>query len=89
MVSELNLEEQTLVADHSLLRTIAEQTGAQMATPDCLDSIAIWIAGRDDIRTIVHSHNVSTPVFHLWWVLALLVVMLAAEWAVRKYYSEI
>ena len=89
VVSELNLEEQTLVADHSLLRTIAEQSGAQMATSDCLDSIAVLIAGRDDIRAIVHSHNVSTPVFHLWWVLALLVVMLAAEWAVRKYYSEI
>lgn len=85
-VEEVNLEEVSLVADHALLNTLAATTGGAMLTPDDIDQLPALLAARDDIRSVIYSHTRYTDMMHLPWVLVLLVLLLAAEWALRKYY---
>lgn len=88
VVSELNLEEVCLTADHALLHTLAQVSGGRMALPTQLDSIVSWLDSRDDLKTVIRSRNADSPLLNLWWVLALIVLLFGAEWVIRKYNCE-
>lgn len=85
VVEELNLEGIRLEADHVLLSTIADATGAQMLAPDSLDRLPELLRQRDDLKTVLHPHVSHTPLMDFPWLFVLFVVLLAVEWAVRKY----
>ena len=85
-VEATDLEELTLVADHALLYTLASTTGGAMLSADSLERLPQLLAQRDDIKSVIYSHTRYTDLMHLPWVLVALVLLLAAEWWLRKYY---
>ncbi len=85
IVEELNLEELNLEADHTLLATLAATTGAQMLTPDSLDQLPQLLEARTDLKTVVYPHTRYTDLLNLPWLFLLLILLLSAEWAIRKY----
>ena len=89
VVSHTNIEAVNLTADHSLLYTIASQSDGRMVDAHNIDSIALWLNNRDDIKTVIHRHTINTPIVNMWWVFVLILLLLSAEWALRKYYQEI
>lgn len=86
VVEELNLEELNLTADHTLLATLSSTTGGQMLTPDQLEQLPQLLKERDDLKTVVYSHTRYTELLNLPWLFVLLVLLLAVEWGVRKYF---
>jgi len=89
VVSEADIEGADITADNTLLQTLAKQSGGRMVSPHELDSLGDWLLGRDDVKTIIHSHNVNRSLLNLWWILLLIFILLGVEWVVRKYNSEI
>ena len=85
-VEALNLEQRTLVADHNLLRTISTTTGGEMYTPDQLSSLRSQLS---TLKSTIYSHTRYAELLRLPWVLALIVLLLAAEWVLRKYHGEL
>lgn len=85
IVEELRLEQANLTADHTLLSTIAQTTGAQMLLPAQTARLKELLDARDDIKTLLYSHTRYTDLLNLPLLFILLVLLLAAEWAVRKY----
>ena len=85
-VEALNLEQRTLVADHNLLRTISTTTGGEMYTPDQLSSLRSQLS---TLKSTIYSHTRYAELLRLPWVLALIVLLLAAEWVLRKYQGEL
>lgn len=85
VVSGSDVEGSNLTADHTLLQTMARQSGGRVASPHELDSLADWLLASDDIKTVIHSHTVNHSMFNLWWIVLLLMVLFGTEWAVRKY----
>lgn len=85
IVEELRLEQANLTADHTLLSTIAQTTGAQMLMPGETSQLRQLLDDRDDIKTLLYSHTRYTNLLNLPLLFILLVLLLAAEWAVRKY----
>lgn len=86
VVEELSLEELNLEADHTLLSTIANTTGAQMLTADQSSLLPQLLGSRGDLKTVVYQHTRYTEFLNLPWLFVLLVLLLAIEWAVRKYF---
>ena len=86
VVEQLNLEQLNLTADHSLLNTIARTTGAVMLQPDQCSSLPQLLQQRDDLKSVVYSHTRYTELLNLPLIFILLVLLLAAEWALRKYF---
>lgn len=84
IVEDINLEQVNHVADHALLNTIAQTTGAQMLYPDQLDQLPQLLAERDDLKSIVYAHTRYTELLNLPLIFILIVLLLAAEWALRK-----
>ena len=85
IVEALDLEQLNMVADHTLLNTIAQTTGAQMLSPHDADKLSDLLTDRDDMKSIIYTHKQYTPLLDLPLLFILIVLLLAIEWAGRKY----
>lgn len=84
-VEDFDMEAVTLMADHALLRTLAHTTGGAVVAPDSLSLLPALLRQRDDIKTLISSHMRYDELLQLPWLLALLLLLLSAEWVTRKY----
>lgn len=89
MVEDANLEDLNLEANHALLNTLAVTTGGKMLYPKQLSQLPDLLKKRGDITPIIYSHQHYSELVHLPLVFILLVLLLGAEWALRKYNGEI
>ena len=85
-VEALNLEQLSLVADHNMLRTISATTGGEMYYPSQIPDL---ISRLSAIKPIIYTHTRYAEFLHLPLVLILIIVLLAAEWVLRKYHGEL
>ena len=85
-VEALNLEQRSLVADHNLLRTISATTGGEMYYPSQIPDL---ISRLSAIKPIIYTHTRYAEFLHLPLVLILIIVLIAAEWVLRKYHGEL
>lgn len=85
-VEAQHLEQSTLTADHSLLRTLSATTGGRMYSPSELDALRDELAS---IKPVIYTHTRHSELLGLPLVLALILLLLAAEWVLRKYHGEI
>lgn len=85
-VEVLNLEQRTLVADHNLLHTISATTGGETYHPTQLSALISQLSA---LKPTIYSHTHYAELLRLPWVLALVILLLAAEWVLRKYHGEL
>jgi len=85
-IEALNLEMQRTAADHGLLATVASLTGGHTFAPsqvaDLSDSLAT-------IKPTIYTHTRYAEFLRLPLVLVLIILLLAAEWVLRKYHGEL
>lgn len=89
VVEALNLEALNLVADHSLLNTLAQTTGGAMLYPQQIDQLPQLLKQRSDMQPVIYSHTRYTQLLNLPLIFILIVLLLGVEWIVRKYNGEI
>ena len=83
-VNVLNLETYNTTADHSLMNNLATRHKGEMYYPGQLDALANAILQRDDIKTIAYSHKRYTDLINLFYILAIILTLMSAEWFLRK-----
>lgn len=86
-VEALGLESRSLVADHTLLRTIANTTGGQMFYPSQLNELNSELLA--NLKPVIYSHTRYADLVSLPFVLILILLLLVAEWGIRKYNGEV
>ncbi len=85
-VEALHLEQANLTADHSLLSTISSITGGEMYYPDQLSTLNSQLSS---LKPVIYTHTRFSELLNLPWVLILIIILLGAEWVLRKYHGEI
>ena len=85
-VEASNLEQQRLNADHSLLATISTLTGGELYSPAQLRTLNSQLL---TLKPTIYTHTLYAEFLRLPLVLVLILLMLAAEWILRKYQGEI
>ena len=83
-VIPLNVESMNTVANHTLLFNLAERHKGKMVYPNQLDQIQQLLASHDDFKTIVYTQKRYTELVSFFPVLLLLLLLLSAEWFIRK-----
>lgn len=83
-IMPINVETLNTVANQSLMYNLAVRHDGTMVYPADMAKIEEFLANREDIKTISYSQKRFTDLVNLWWVLALIVLLLAAEWFIRK-----
>lgn len=85
-VEALNLEQRSIVANHNLLRTISATTGGELYYPDQLSALNDQLSS---IKPTIYTHTRYAEFLQLPIVLILIILLLAAEWVLRKYHGEL
>ena len=80
----LNVEAMNMVANHVLLNNMAVRHKGKMVYPDQLDQIEQMLDSRDDLKTIAYTQKRYTDLVSYVPFLMLLLLLLSAEWFLRK-----
>ncbi len=83
-IMPLNVESLNTIADHQLLYNIAKTHGGELFYPKELNNLLEKINNRDDIKSVVYAHNTLSDLIHLKWIFFLLLLLLSAEWFIRR-----
>jgi len=83
-VSTKKLENLNTMADHNLLYNLAQKHGGEMVYPGQMDELAEKIKNREDIKTITYYQKRFSELLNLPFLLGLIMLLLSAEWFIRK-----
>jgi len=83
-IMPLNVESLNTIADHQLLYNIAKTNGAELFYPNELEKLLEKINSRDDIKSVAYTHDTLSDLINLKWIFFLLLLLLSAEWFIRK-----
>ncbi len=85
LVREVKIEFLNSVADHRILRTIAENSGGQFFFSNQFDELSSHIRNRDDMVTVVYQEKEYDDLIDYKWLFVIIVLLFAVEWFVRKF----
>lgn len=84
-VSPITIEQSKTQADHELLKLWSIQRGGEPYYPNQLAGLQDALNNRSDVHSIVHQRKTFSSWLEQWWPLVLGIVLLSAEWFIRKY----
>ncbi len=87
-VQPIEKELYDLTADHGLLRRIAAEYDGRALAPDEISQLPDWIRSNEKIRTLLYETSSTEPAIHLKWFFFVLLILLGAEWFLRKYWGS-
>ncbi|MFD2866188.1 hypothetical protein [Mucilaginibacter antarcticus] len=88
-VKPLNLEIRQSAANHQLLRNIAQQSGGKFMKPSEIDQLANLIKKNENIKTLVYEDKHYSDMIDVKWIFGLILLLLSAEWFLRKREGEV
>jgi hypothetical protein len=84
VVKPLNFEFTDVVANHSLLFSLAQNSGGKMIYPNQINSLAQELLADNNIANISYSHKTVTDLLKWKWIFFLIIGLLTIEWFLRK-----
>ncbi|HVW97925.1 MAG TPA: hypothetical protein VHA56_18285 [Mucilaginibacter sp.] len=88
-VKPLNLEMRQTAANHQLLNTISRQSGGRMLQPAQTAELAKLIRKDENVKTVVYEDKRYHDIIDVKWMFVVILVLLTAEWFLRKREGEI
>ncbi len=84
-ISPVQLESIDLTADYNLMYQLAANSGGAIFPLERSEEIINIIKASDTIKPVIYSINKSESVINLKWLFVVLLLLLSAEWFLRKY----
>ena len=88
-VSEIKTEAENLIANSNIMSKIASQTGGGAYGPGDIEALGKALLDNESIRPVVYSDTTTAPLLSFKWMFVLIVLLLSAEWFLRKYWGTI
>jgi hypothetical protein len=86
-VVEQQAELQNLTADFDLLRKLSANTGGEFYHGNEIANLQATLQ-KTEARSIIHTEETYDSVINLKWVFWLLLILVSAEWFLRKYHGS-
>ncbi|MEQ8707209.1 MAG: hypothetical protein RIC19_24970 [Phaeodactylibacter sp.] len=86
-IQPIQLEQYETTANHNTLRLLSKQYGGAVFYPDAIPEIAAAIRGRDTVKPVIYETAQTQPVLNFKWLFGLLLLLLVAEWGMRRYFG--
>lgn len=84
-ISPLQLEELRTVADHKVMYQLAAQHGGQMYHANDFNKIADDLLAKNVLKPVLYDTFLTESAINLKWIFFLILLLLSAEWFLRKY----
>ena len=86
-IQPIQLELYETTADHALLRALSYQLNGSMVNPDNMMSLADTILAKN-LKPVMYTVNKTQTVLNLKWIFGILILLLAVEWFLRRYFGS-
>ncbi len=86
-IQPIQLELFQTTADHRLLRLVSEKYGGQFLRPDQVSSVPQLLEDLGTVKPIIYQTAQTRSVINLRWIFFLLLLLLALEWGLRRYFG--
>lgn len=86
-VQPVQVELYETTANHNLLRLLSDKYGGAVVYPNNMSSIADLIEQKGTVKPVIYETAKTRPVIHLKWIFFLLLLLLTAEWFMRRYFG--
>lgn len=83
-IKPLTAEFQQTIANHQLLGHLAAETNGQIYFPDQLDQLQKQLLDKTQLKTLSYEDRKYEELINLKWLFALILLLLSAEWFLRK-----
>lgn len=87
-VRSIQLELYNLTANHSVLKSLAEQNGGKLLYMNDLDGLFNSIKENSSVKPVLYETKKNKLILNLQWILAVLILLLIAEWFLRRFYGS-
>ncbi len=84
LVNALQAEFTETIANHQMLQLLASKTGGAVFSAARLDELTKTISDRNDIKPVSYSQKRLTDMINLKWIFVLIMLLISAEWLLRK-----
>jgi hypothetical protein len=84
-IAPLQLEELRTVADHKVMYQLAAEHGGQMYHTNDFDKIADELLAKNVLKPVLYDTFLTESAINLKWIFFLVLILLSAEWFMRKY----
>jgi len=86
-VQSIQLEIFETTADHRLLNLLSSKNGGQVVYPENMEKLAEMINAKGFAKPVLYDTVKTQSLIHLKWIFFLLLVLLTAEWFMRRYFG--
>jgi hypothetical protein len=86
-IQPIQLEQYETTADHNTLRLLSKQYGGAVFYPQAISQIPTAIRDRDTVKPVIYETAQTQPVINFKWLFAILLILLALEWGLRRYFG--
>lgn len=88
IVEDVSLESLATNADHNLLKLMSDASSGKFYSLNGMDQLLKDIGKRDDIVTISYEETDYSDLIDWKWIFALVALLLAIEWFLRRYFGS-
>lgn len=86
LVTQSDIESENLVADHNILRTLSNENNGDFVNYKNIIELRKSLENKGLVNKVVSTEELKDFI-NLRWILILLIVFAAIEWALRKYFG--
>ena len=87
-VQPIELELYSTTANHGLLKTLSTQSGGKMLSPGEISGLAAALRDSPYAKPVIYETVSTNALINYRWLFALLILMLTAEWFMRRYFGS-
>ncbi len=87
-IQTVEVERYVLEADHGLLRQLSARYGGELLFPAQLEDLPRRLTDRGTVKAVLFETVNTRSVIHLKWIFAVLILLFATEWFLRRYFGS-
>ncbi len=87
-VQSIIKEQYDITAKHDMLFNLSEESGGKVIYPHDLNQLEEILASSKNMKSIIYQSAQTTPMLNFRWFLGLLILFLALEWILRRYFGN-
>src|SRR5690606_1467673 len=85
IVEDRNVESLDTRANHTVLNQLAQNSGGKFRTLSNFEKSIEELKNRTDLTTISYQESSFNDLIDYWWIAFLLLLLLGAEWFLRRW----
>lgn len=85
IVTDIELENTNLTANHYLLKSLSAESGGKFYYPNAFQSLADDLRKSDDIKSVNYSRKSYMDLIDYYPLMLLIILLMGLEWFLRKY----